>query len=49
MSAHTHKMLIGAAGFAVAFYIARRGYISQPIQQYAIDLSTKAVITGVNF
>ncbi len=49
MSQHTYKILIGAAVFTAVFYAARRGFMGLDAQQYATDLSTRAVIDGVNF
>ncbi len=49
MTANTQKILIGAAVFTAVFYAARRGFAGQVAQQYAIDISTTAVIQGVNF
>jgi hypothetical protein len=49
MTAQTQKMLIGAAVFTAIFYAARRGMLSMETQQYAIDISTKPIIDGINF
>ena len=49
LSRHMMKVVIGAGGFAVLFYLARRGHLGAKAQEYAIDVSTRTVITGVNF
>ena len=49
MSSKMHKILIGAGGFAVLFYLARRGYLGATAQDYAIKASTSAIVTGINF
>lgn len=49
MKAQTRKMIVGAAIFTAVFYAARKGFLGMEIQQYAIDISTKAVVDGVKF